>query len=75
MSFIRRAAINSKKIVAVMIHTNQLEQEAETGTAYWGCSTGVDLRRTEIACVAYGIQALVGSPLRAYTTYFFVQAG
>ena len=69
------AATKAKETVAMMIHTNQLEQEVETGSTYLDCFRGVDLRRTEIACVAYGIQALVGSPLQAYTTYFFEVAG
>ena len=68
-------AKRAKETVAMMIHTNQLEKEVETGSTYLDCFRGVDLRRTEIACVAYGIQALVGSPLQAYTTYFFEQAG
>jgi SP family general alpha glucoside:H+ symporter-like MFS transporter len=65
----------AKDTVAMMVHTIQEETEAATGTTYLDCFKGVDLRRTEVACVAYGIQGLVGSPLQAYTTYFFQQAG
>ncbi|KAK7906294.1 hypothetical protein LTR67_001020 [Exophiala xenobiotica] len=68
-------AERAKETVAMMIHTNQLEQEVDAGASYWDCFRGIDLRRTEVACIAYGIQALIGSPLQGYTTYFFVQAG
>ncbi|KAL2010893.1 hypothetical protein VTN00DRAFT_3611 [Thermoascus crustaceus] len=68
-------AARAKESVAMMIHTIQEEKEAATGVSYLDCFRGTDLRRTEVACVAYGIQALVGSPLQAYTTYFFQQAG
>ncbi|KAK4940928.1 hypothetical protein LTR10_019082 [Elasticomyces elasticus] len=70
-----RHADRAKQTVAMMIHTNQLEKEVDVGASYLDCFRGVDLRRTEIACIAYGIQALIGSPLQGYTTYFFVQAG
>lgn len=61
--------------VAMMIHTTREEQEAAVGSSYLDCFRGNDLRRTEVACVAYGIQALVGSPLQQYTVYFFESAG
>ena len=69
------SSVNARETVAMMIHTNQLELELETGGSYWACFKGTDLRRTEIACAAYGIQALIGNPLQGYTTYFFEQAG
>lgn len=61
--------------VAMMVHTIQEEKKAAVGTSYMDCFRGSNLRRTEIACVAYGIQALVGSPLQQYTVYFFSSAG
>ncbi|KAF7128659.1 hypothetical protein CNMCM5793_003510 [Aspergillus hiratsukae] len=61
--------------VAMMVHTIREEQEVGVGTSYLACFRGDDCRRTEIACVAYGIQALVGSPLQQYTVYFFTSAG
>ena len=67
--------VNAKEVVAMMIHTTQLEVETKTGSSYWACFQGTDLRRTEIACMAYGIQAGVGNPLQGYTTYFFQAAG
>jgi SP family general alpha glucoside:H+ symporter-like MFS transporter len=61
--------------IAMMVHTIQEEQRETIGTSYLDCFRGSNLRRTEIACVAYGIQALVGSPLQQYTVYFFESAG
>lgn len=59
----------------MMAHTIQLERDADIGSSYWSCFKGTDLRRTEIACMVYGIQALIGNPLQGYSTYFFEQAG
>jgi len=68
-------SVNPKESVAMMIHTTRLEMETSSGVSYLDCFKGTDLRRTEIACLVYGIQAGVGNPLQAYTTYFFQQAG
>lgn len=68
-------SVNAKEVVAMMIHTTQLEVQTETGSSYRACFLGTDLRRTEIACMVYGIQAGIGNPLQGYTTYFFQQAG
>lgn len=56
--------VNTKEVVAMMIHTGNQEQEMETGSSYWACLKGNNLRRTEIACCAYGIQAMIGNPLQ-----------
>lgn len=68
-------SVNTKETVAMMIHTVQVEADTDTGSSYWACFKGTNLRRTEIACAAYGIQSLIGNPLQGYTTYFFEQAG
>ncbi|KAF2168684.1 hypothetical protein M409DRAFT_65549 [Zasmidium cellare ATCC 36951] len=59
----------------LMIHTNDIEREVQSGTSYFDCFKGVDLRRTEIVCMAYLIQYLSGNGLSGYSTYFFEQAG
>jgi len=59
----------------MMIHTNELEKELTSGTSYWDCFKGTDLRRTEIVCMVWGIQTLCGSGLMGYSTYFLEQAG
>ena len=59
----------------MMHHTNQLELEASIGSSYKACFQGVNLRRTEIACLVWLIQTISGSPLMGSATYFFVSAG
>ncbi|KAL4878816.1 general substrate transporter [Aspergillus karnatakaensis] len=61
--------------VSMMIHTNELEKEISEGTSYWDCFKGVNLRRTEVTCVAWLIQSASGATLMGYAAYFFVQAG
>lgn len=61
--------------IAMMNHTNEVEKYLSTGTSYWDCFKGVDLRRTEIVCVVWMIQTLSGSPMTGYATYFFTNAG
>ncbi|KAK4496491.1 hypothetical protein PRZ48_012471 [Zasmidium cellare] len=61
--------------VAMMRHTDELEKEISSGTSYWDCFKGVDLRRTEITCLAWAIQPLCGASLMGNSAYFFEQAG
>ncbi|KAL2836426.1 general substrate transporter [Aspergillus pseudoustus] len=61
--------------LAMMVHTIKLEAEIEAGTSYVDCFKGVDLRRTEICCVAFFGQILSGSSFAYSPTYFFEQAG
>jgi MFS transporter, SP family, general alpha glucoside:H+ symporter len=63
------------KTIAMMIHTDELEKELSAGTHYLDCFRGIDLRRTEIACVVWMIQTLCGSGLQGYSTQFYEQAG
>ncbi|KAH8679108.1 general substrate transporter [Tricladium varicosporioides] len=61
--------------VALMIHTNELEKEINAGTSYLDCFRGIDLRRTEIVCMAFLAQPFCGSAMGGTPTYFFLQAG
>lgn len=45
-------AVDTSKTIAMMVHTDKLEKSTETGTTYLDCFRGIDLRRTEIACMA-----------------------
>ncbi|KAJ3958325.1 hypothetical protein N0V92_005088 [Colletotrichum tropicale] len=65
----------AKQKVAMMIHTNEIEAQMDEGTSYMDCFRGVDLRRTEIACLAFAAQPFCGSAMGGTPTYFFVQAG
>lgn len=69
--------------VAMMIHTNSLEEEQEKLTSenlkgwksYYQCFKGTSLRRTEIACITFAGQVLSGSTFAYSPSYFFSQAG
>lgn len=65
----------SRQIVAMMIHTNDIESEVEAGSSYLDCYRGTNARRTEIACVTFAGQVLAGSQFAYSGTYFFLQAG
>ncbi|KAJ0277553.1 hypothetical protein COL940_004444 [Colletotrichum noveboracense] len=49
-----------KKALAAIVYTNKLEEELEVGTSYWDCLKKFELQRTEIACMAFIGQPLVG---------------
>ncbi|OJJ42451.1 hypothetical protein ASPZODRAFT_76719 [Penicilliopsis zonata CBS 506.65] len=66
-------AINGQ--LAMMVHTSRLEAQLEAGARYSDCFRGIDLRRTEIACVAFAGQVLTGSTFAYSPTYFFENAG
>ncbi|RAL11378.1 general substrate transporter [Aspergillus homomorphus CBS 101889] len=60
--------------VAMMIHTNNLENEIKEGS-YLDCFCGPNSRRTEIACMALAGQVFAGIAFAYSPTYFFEQAG
>jgi SP family general alpha glucoside:H+ symporter-like MFS transporter len=66
---------HAKETMAMMIHTNEIEKSMDDGTSYLDCFRGVDLHRTEIACMAFAAQPFCGSAMGGTPTYFFVQAG
>jgi SP family general alpha glucoside:H+ symporter-like MFS transporter len=66
---------NIDDTIAMIRSTNDMEKKISTGSSYMDCFRGVDLRRTEIVCLTWVTQALCGSTLMGYSTYFFQQAG
>jgi MFS transporter, SP family, general alpha glucoside:H+ symporter len=66
---------NVEDTLAMMIHTNELEIQQTSGTTYWDCFKGVDLRRTELTIGTWLIQQTSGSPMIGWGTYFMLQAG
>lgn len=58
-----------------MVHTNEMEKEINMGTSYLDCFRGIDLHRTEVACLIWAAQNLCGSGLMAYSTVFYQRAG
>lgn len=71
----KSCTISVKDTLAAIIHTNQLEVQISEGTSYWDCFRGVELRRTEIACIAFAGQVLSGGNFAYNSTYFFQQVG
>jgi len=70
--------ISAKEVdaqLALMAYTNAMEKAMSEGTQYWDCFKGVDLRRTEVACVTWLIQNATGSAFIGWSTYFLQQAG
>jgi len=65
----------AKNVVAMMVHTNDMEMELTTGSSYPDCFKGTELRRTEVACMIFAGQVLSGSTFAYSGTYFFEQAG
>ncbi|PNY24100.1 General alpha-glucoside permease [Tolypocladium capitatum] len=64
-----------EETVSMMVHTNEMEKEIQSGTSYMDLFKGVNLRRTEIVCMTWMIQTLCGSTFMGYSTYFYQQAG
>ncbi|KUJ23245.1 sugar transporter [Mollisia scopiformis] len=71
----KTASVSPKETLAMIIHTNDLEQELTVGTSYFDCFRGFELRRTEIACIAFAGQMFAGAPFAYNSTYFFQQIG
>jgi SP family general alpha glucoside:H+ symporter-like MFS transporter len=65
----------SKETVSSMIRTNQLEKDVSSGTSFFDCFRGTDLRRTEISMITWTCQIMCGLQFANYSTYFFQQAG
>ena len=71
----KNTEFNVEDTLAMMIHTNELEIQQTSGTTYWDCFKGVDLRRTELTVGTWLIQQTSGSPMIGWGTYFMIQAG
>ena len=50
--------------LAQMDHTIGIEEELESGSSYWDCFKGDNLRRTEICCMTFAGQMLSGGMLQ-----------
>ena len=69
------SGIDTKQSLAMIVHTDNLEQEMCVGTSYMDCFKGPERRRTEIACMSFAGQVLSGSTFAYNSTYFFSQIG
>lgn len=64
-----------ERLVKFIIHTNELEKEYESGTSYWDCFKGIDLKRTEVGSITFVIQAVCVGAVMGYSAFFFQTAG
>ncbi|KAF2826131.1 sugar transporter [Ophiobolus disseminans] len=71
----RETDFDAEETVAMMVHTTALEEKITQGASYLDCFKGVDLRRTEVVCMAWAIQNLSGNAFSGYSSYFLQQAG
>jgi SP family general alpha glucoside:H+ symporter-like MFS transporter len=55
----------------MMMHTNELEREIQSGTTYFDCFKGYDLHHTEIVCLIWAAQNFCGAGLMGYSTYLY----
>lgn len=60
----------ARKQIALMQHTNKIEQEQEAGVQFWHCCKGTNLRRTFIMCMVFVVHATGGGSLMGNATYF-----
>jgi SP family general alpha glucoside:H+ symporter-like MFS transporter len=63
------------RALALLEYTDQLEKHMQEGTSYLDCFKGVNLRRTEIACLVWVAQVFCGIWFGGNVTYFLQQAG
>lgn len=61
--------------VSMIKSTDELEKALASSTNYRQCLRGIDLRRTEIACMVWLAQAFCGAALMGYSVQFLQQAG
>jgi SP family general alpha glucoside:H+ symporter-like MFS transporter len=71
----RETDFDADETIGMMVHTTALEEKITSGSSYWDCFKGIDLRRTEIVCMVWAIQNLSGNSFSNYSTYFLKQAG
>lgn len=64
-----------RETIAMMKHTNEKEKADAKHGSYIECFKGVNLRRTELACVIFAIQVWSGQGICAYATTFLRNAG
>lgn len=65
----------ARRTVAMMVHTTELEKKVQEGSTYLDCLKGSDLRRTEVSCITFLVQAMSGGNVAGYASYFFQSAG
>jgi MFS transporter, SP family, general alpha glucoside:H+ symporter len=51
---------DTKKTLAMIVHTNKIEDEISSGSSYLDCFKGINRRRTEIVCLVFVAQNTTG---------------
>lgn len=64
-----------KQQIMLMKHTNERQKVEAANASYFDCFRGTNLRRTEIACIAFLIQVMSGQGICSYATVFLRAAG
>ena len=64
-----------KAQLALMKYTDEKEKLEAAGASYADCFKGTNLRRTEIVCITFLIQAMCGQAICSYATVFLQAAG
>lgn len=67
--------VDPRDTVAMMVRTNEHEKATSAGASYLDCFRGVDLRRTEIAAMAWTSHHISGYNFAGNFVYFLQQAG
>lgn len=63
------------RVVAMIKHTNDLEESMHGGVNYLDCLKGVEKRRTLIACVVWLTQAWCGAAMTGFAVQIYREAG
>jgi len=64
-----------KAQLAFMKYTDEKEKLEAAGASYADCFKGTNLRRTEIVCITFLMQAMCGQAICSYATVFLQAAG
>jgi SP family general alpha glucoside:H+ symporter-like MFS transporter len=62
----RETDFDADETIDMMRHTTELEKEITSGSNYWDCFKGTDLRRTEIVCFVWMIRECIRSRLSSF---------
>lgn len=68
-------SVDNETAATVIAHTIEMERQTNEGSSYLACFRGTNLRRTEIALIAWVSQNLVGFAMQSNQIYFFRLAG
>ncbi|KZP14566.1 maltose permease [Athelia psychrophila] len=66
---------DAKNTVAMILHTTEIERQAQDGTSYIDCFKKTDRRRTEIVMMVFAMQLLSGQSLVKQGVQFLQQVG